>query len=159
MAFQGCSVLADVTISSGLTSISGNLFQGCRSLTDVVIPDGIISIGSYAFSGCNELAGITIPVSVTSIGTQAFQPCDSLTDVYYEGTSGQWEALLAGTGSGNDPLLNADVHWRTLAAITAQPENLRVDVDTGVQFTVEAVGDGISLLCGHRPVRKQRPIQ
>ena len=113
-AFYGCSSLTSITIPDGVTSIGDRSFTYCASLTSITIPDGVTTIGVYAFDGCSSLTSVTIPVSVTSIGVGAFMlnPWggeDDLTDVYYNGTENQWNAI--DIGSGNDPLLNATIHF------------------------------------------------
>lgn len=71
-AFYGCTSLASVTISSGVTAIGEYAFYGCTGLASVTIGNGINSIGGYAFYNCTSLADITIPYSVNSIGEYAF---------------------------------------------------------------------------------------
>lgn len=71
----------DVTISEGVTSISGWTFEDCQSLISVTIPEGVTSIGDCAFEDCQSLTSVAIPESVTSIGDWAFKYCGSLTSV------------------------------------------------------------------------------
>ena len=71
----------EVTVDSGVTSISAFAFMNCSGLKSVTIPEGVTSIGSYAFLSCTGLKSITIPDSVTSIGDDAFYGCSGLTDI------------------------------------------------------------------------------
>ena len=103
-AFAAC------TIPDSVTSIVGYAFAGCTSLTNVTIPDSVTSIGSHAFSYCKSLTSVTIPDSVTSINWYAFYNCKSLTDVYYAGSEAQWKAISI-SSTGNDDLLNANIHY------------------------------------------------
>ena len=80
-AFYGCSSLTSITIPNSVTSIGGSAFSHCSSLTSIDIPNSVTSIGSYAFSNCSSLTSIEIPNSVTSIGNYAFYNCSSLTSV------------------------------------------------------------------------------
>ncbi len=57
-------------------------FDGCTLISNITIPEGVISIGSYAFSGCTSLTSVTIGNSVTSIGSYAFNYCYKLVEVY-----------------------------------------------------------------------------
>ena len=112
-AFSSCWNLTNVTIPDSVTSIGDSAFSSCSSLTSVTIPDGVTRIGDSAFSGCSSLTSVSIPASVTSIGDYAFYLYEyqesSLTDVYYGGTQEQWDAVSI--AAGNDPLLNATIHF------------------------------------------------
>lgn len=133
-AFSGCERLTSVTISksiteinqsvfseSGLTSVTipGNVtaiyswaFGACSNLTSVTILDGVTEIGPQAFYECSSLASVTIPYSLTGVNYSAFDGCESLDDVYYGGTRSQWEEIdIDNTENGNDPLLNANIHF------------------------------------------------
>ena len=48
-------------------------------VTDLVIPEGVTSIGKYAFYYCTGLTSVTIPSSVKSIGGSAFYYPSSVT--------------------------------------------------------------------------------
>ena len=103
-------------IIPAVESIRMGAFQGCTQVTDVVLPDGLDYIGWLAFNELSNLRTIYIPASCTWIGMNAFDGCWGLTDVYYGGTQAQWNRLLEEMDSGNDPLLNATVHFRCGAA-------------------------------------------
>ena len=94
-AFGHCSNLTSVKIPTGVTEIDGNAFCQCESLREVTIPVGVTRIGENAFGGCNSLTELTIPASMTSIEEAAFA-CYYLTDVYFEGTRAQWNAIAMG---------------------------------------------------------------
>ena len=55
-----------------------DLYLNGSLVTDLVIPAGMTSIGKYAFYNCDSLESVTIPDSVTSIGEGAFSGCDNL---------------------------------------------------------------------------------
>ena len=141
-AFEGCSGLTSIVIPDSVTTIGWYAFKGCTSLTYNVYDNGkylgnesnpylvlgeatstsITSceinenckvICGYAFYNCASLTSITIPASVTSIGEGAFMFCSSLTDVYYEGTEEQWNAILI--GAVNTELTNATIHYNYVA--------------------------------------------
>ena len=61
------------------------------------IPDSIASIGEYAFEN-SAITSVTIPAGVTSIGKCAFSCCTFLVDIYYAGTTAQWNAITKGSG-------------------------------------------------------------
>ena len=76
-----------------VTSIGESAFEGCSLLSDVTIPASVTSIGESAFEGCSSLESITIPASVKSIGMHAFKGCSSLTGIKYRGTIEQWKKI------------------------------------------------------------------
>lgn len=54
------------------TVIGFGAFQSCSMLVSVNISSRLMSIGDYAFSFCSGLTTVTIPASVTSIGAHVF---------------------------------------------------------------------------------------
>ena len=80
-AFERCSGLKSVTISSGVTTIGRGAFEECSSLISIEIPNSVTSIGSYAFCRCSSLTSVTIGSGVTSIDSSAFQECSGLTKI------------------------------------------------------------------------------
>ena len=80
-----------------------------NDIANVIIEKGITSIGDYAFEHSNGLTSVTIPDSVTTIGSYAFFSCVSLTDVYFEGSRSQWNAISISTY--DDELKNATIHF------------------------------------------------
>ncbi len=80
-AFRGCSGITSVTIGNSVTSIGAFAFSGCSGITSVTIGNSVTSIGTSAFLGCSGLTYVTIGNSVTSIGSFAFRGCSGLTSV------------------------------------------------------------------------------
>ena len=121
LAFYGCESLTEIVLPDGLTEIGREVFTKsglksinipstvkkigysafwrCKSLTEIVLPDGIEYIGNYAFEECTSLTEIVIPAAVKELGIGVFIRCENLTSVYYEGTSQQWNALVAVNGA------------------------------------------------------------
>lgn len=69
--WSGSSLVKNVIINNGVTSIGNWAFYNCK-LTEVTIPDSVTRIGENAFCNCVDLESITIPESVTGIGNAAF---------------------------------------------------------------------------------------
>ncbi|MGN0448715.1 MAG: leucine-rich repeat protein [Acutalibacteraceae bacterium] len=101
--------LKTITIPNSVTNIEDHAFQSCMGLTSVTIPDSVTSIGYGAFTMCNSLTSVTIGNSVKTIGDSAFCDCYSLKDVYYTGTSSQWENIEI--EKYNECLTNATIHY------------------------------------------------
>ena len=86
----------------------------CTDL-DLVIPsvspegDTVIGIDSSSFAG-EPIQTVVLPSTLQEIGRRAFNECTSLTDVYFEGTSEQWENVDISTG--NTSLENAQIHFK-----------------------------------------------
>ena len=109
-AFHACQLLTEVKLPESLTVIEDSAFDLCTSLTAVTIPDGVERIGDDAFWYCQKLRTVTIGKGVKEIGIAAFAGDYRITDVYYNGTQEQWDAI--DISYSNDDLLNATRHCR-----------------------------------------------
>lgn len=87
-AFQHCKI-TDVTVPGSVKKVVST-FSSCPELKTATLLYGVEALDFNAFGLCPKIESIVIPVSVTSIGDRTFQNCESLTDIYYEGTLGQW---------------------------------------------------------------------
>ena len=70
--------------------------------SDMIIPDTykelpVIHIRSF-YGGANSLLSLTIPVSITYIGENAFSHCDTLTNITFNGTVSEWNAITKDSG-------------------------------------------------------------
>ncbi len=76
-------------------------------ITNVVVADGVTSIGDNAFAACENLKEVEIPETVTTIGDNVFAGCEALETVTYTGTEEQWAEITR--GEGNETLEDAEV--------------------------------------------------
>ena len=86
-----------------------NLYVNNSLITELVIPDGVTSIGQYAFNNCSNLTSITIPDSITEIGGEAFYNCINLKRVYITDIAA-WCGILQNKAGANPLSLGADLY-------------------------------------------------
>ena len=121
MAFGKCDSLTSITVGTGnlcYSSQNGVLFDNDKTSliqypignesTSYTIPSSVTDIYNYAFYSAS-LTKVTMYNGITIIGTGAFWDCDSLKDVYYNGSSLQWNKITI--GDSNDYLKNATIHY------------------------------------------------
>ena len=81
-------------------------YQYQNMITNIKITD-VNSIGKYAFSSCSALEMVSLPATLHTISMGAFMSCNNLREVYFDGTTNQWNAISI--ASLNDDLLNATI--------------------------------------------------
>ena len=80
-------ILNDNTaIVSGYTDAAGDIVIGLDDYN-------VTRIQAYALYNCNTVESIKIPKSVTDIGRNAFDFCWSLTEIHFDGTVEEWNAV------------------------------------------------------------------
>jgi len=109
-AFAFCLLLSDINIPESVQSIGKEAFSACYALTSITIPKGVTTIGKSTFWYCKALQSVTLPKSLERVSDNAFVYCSALTDVFYEGTASDWNAVTI-SSTGNDPLLGATMHY------------------------------------------------
>ena len=98
-AFLACTGLKQAVVSGSLKWIPDHLFASCTSLESFVVEDDIEEIGVSAFEDCSALNNIRVTVTLSSIKENAFSGCKSLREVYYGGTSTEWDKIQVETGN------------------------------------------------------------
>lgn len=107
-AFEECYGLTGITIPEGVIRIGYMAFDNCSGLKNVVLPDSLETLAAAVFQHCTGLKSVKIPAGMTSIGVYCFYDT-GLTDVYYGGSPAYWDEVEI--WEGNDPLLNATIHY------------------------------------------------
>ena len=79
--FDGCTSLADITITEKVTLIEGSAFKNCVALNfDSVDFSEVTKIGTYAFQNCEKLTAIALP-KLTSLGSTSTSAVKTSTNV------------------------------------------------------------------------------
>ena len=108
-AFACCENLSSITVDSEseyfVNDEYGVLFNKDKTMlikypagsTEInyTIPDGVTKLCEWSFQDCFNLESVIMPVSVTTIGDCAFSYYTQTIQIYYNGTSNQWNELLA----------------------------------------------------------------
>lgn len=118
-AFSHLTALKTVSLPESLKILDEWSFYNDKALTEIVIPEGVRSIESAAFYGCSLLETVWLPSTLKTIGFQAFHDCNLLSDIYYNGTSDDWNAIKLET---NEEIDNATIHYNSAPAPTPTPE-------------------------------------
>ena len=105
--FSNCSSIESITVNQYnpyfygegncvIDRETGDLLVGC-STSIIPTTSNVTKIKAFAFYGCEAMTSITIPKNIKKIETSAFSDCVNLTDVYYDGTKAEWDAIAPGT--------------------------------------------------------------
>lgn len=107
-AFGGCANLMEINVNNAnpyFCSVNGVLFSKdrrrlieypCGKQGGYQIPFGVEVIGESAFEWRSKLSAISVPQSVKTIETNAFLKCFNVTNIYYQGSKEQWNAIQIG---------------------------------------------------------------
>lgn len=98
-AFTNYNAMEHVTIPSTVSIIKASAFSD-TGISSVEIPNGVTELEDYAFSYCPNLTSVIIPTSVITLGSGVFTGSNGITDIYYEGTQAQWEAITGLSDAG-----------------------------------------------------------
>lgn len=117
-AFQNNTFIESVIIPENYTHIYDSAFNGCTSLKKISLPKTVTKLGWGCFSGCTSLRGVSLPAVMSidnntfanctglvrvhlgklpKIPNNFFNGCSALRDVYYDGTTAEWNALSKGS--------------------------------------------------------------
>lgn len=87
------NIKGEITFPNALTEVFAGSFMNRTGITSVKIDGAVSKIGNYAFCECSALTTVTISANVTFIDDSAFADCSALSDIYYHGTTEQWNAI------------------------------------------------------------------
>ena len=150
-AFGFCYNLSHIELPSSVNTISAGAFIG-SGIESINIPDGVTRIEYATFRGCDYLSTVSIPSSVTTIEETAFDSCDALSDVYFDGSKTEWEAITihcretdsVSEMSIYDVFGDAEIHFsKSSLSILDQPSDMNCNVGEIAIFLVAAEGDGL----------------
>lgn len=79
------------------------------NLTGLWLPDGVTTIDSHTFERCNLMKTVRLPKALKTVGDSAFRNCTALTDIYYQGTEEDWNAISFGDRWNEG--VNATIHY------------------------------------------------
>ena len=86
-------------------------------MENITINPSVTSVGIGTFSHCSNLKTVKIKNGINNLtfGAGAFSYTTSLTDVYYAGSSSNWDNYVSidNASSGNQTLINATKHWNS----------------------------------------------
>ncbi len=96
--FGMCAELEELVLPPSLLRIGKRAFDGCLSLRVVRLPQALKIIEEGAFYRCENLTEIRINAALSSIEKFAFADCEKLTNIIFEGSIAEWQAIEKGAG-------------------------------------------------------------
>ncbi|MBR5536099.1 MAG: leucine-rich repeat protein [Clostridia bacterium] len=133
----------EIKVKEGTRIIADEAFYYCTLVTSIVLPESVeyigvtekLTVGEMGYNGvfenCNKLEKLTIPASVTEFDHAMVYNCRSLSDIYYSGTTAQWEKIAV--GKRNDQLDYCIIHTSD-GTVMPDPYYYTVD-ENGVTIT------------------------
>ncbi len=154
--FLWCSALTEIAVdveNTVYSSLDGVLYNKDKTTLlcypagktnqSFTVPDGVIEIDYVAFALCENIEKITLSDDIKIVDSSAFEACESLCEIYYSGSEDDWNAIEI--ASGNDPLLNANIHFNYSATNIVDSgtcgENLTWTLDSEGTLTISGTGD------------------
>ena len=114
-AFQSCTSLKEILMSTAIESIGKRAFDGCSYMQSVKLPASLKSIQDYAFNNCSSLTEIYLPQSIETIGQEAFSGIRPNCTIYCQGAENEVRTFINNTDKcQDDTLRNASLNiiWK-----------------------------------------------
>ena len=84
-SFEGCTGIDFIeNMPATVETIADRAFQGCTMLRDLTLNEGLKYIGISCFEGCKNLESIKLPKSLKVLRENAFRVCTGLKTVEFE---------------------------------------------------------------------------
>ncbi len=74
-------------------AVGKNVLGSNPNMTDLILPSSIDRLTPFTLSNCAKLKRLTFPKAITTVPEKAFIDCAALEDIYYEGSSEEWENI------------------------------------------------------------------
>ncbi|MDY6314416.1 MAG: leucine-rich repeat protein [Clostridia bacterium] len=149
-AFYGCENLSSVSIedadawceinftngTSNPLSYSKKLRLNGKETDHIDLSSKVSEINGYAFYGFEALSSISIPKTVNKIGDYAFYSCEKLSDIYYHGSSEEWNRIDI-SNVGND-IINyfTSIHFNSVPRLECSARKSGNSVEVNYDFTI-----------------------
>lgn len=101
-AFAFCHNLTHVDIPDSVVNIEPDAFMDCKNLVHIKLSNSLQALESFVLCQCERLEHLVIPLSIKRIDNSPFLRCYSLTELTYEGTIAQWNAIEKHIGWNSD---------------------------------------------------------
>lgn len=96
---DSCYELSKIVLSKNLKSIGNYAFKA-SIITEMEIPDGVTSMSDHDFENCAKLAKVNFPTGVTKMPTYTFMGCVSLKEIDYHSTLNAFKNVVSGVSRG-----------------------------------------------------------
>jgi hypothetical protein len=107
-AFSRSAELVGVDSVESVLKIGESAFEGCSRLADISVTS-VTEMAAGAFKRCSSLESITISHQLVKIGKDAFSMCDSLKKIFYIGIPRHFDDI--DVADGNHAFLAARVYY------------------------------------------------
>ena len=80
-AFNSCTELIHIRLSSRLKTIEEKAFKECINLKEIELPDSVVNVGEGAFKDCRKLYKVKLSAGLKNINDELFERCICLQEI------------------------------------------------------------------------------